>query len=132
MSRFRTPAVTAGPTLLLAVGLAVATSATAVSAPAAGVDPATGPDFEMPFLCGQAWTGTSRSYHSPSFYSIDWNRPDRPTASPLLASGPRRGHAGRAGRQHRQLRPLRRSSTTARAASTLYAHLKQILARSRA
>ena len=87
MSRFRTPGVTAGPTLLLAVGLAVATSATAVSAPAAGVDPATGPDYEMPFLCGEAWTGTSRSYHSPSFYSIDWNRPDD-YGHPLLAAAP--------------------------------------------
>src|SRR5690242_20706652 len=28
----------------------------------------------MPFTCGQAWTGDSRSTHSPSPLSIDWNR----------------------------------------------------------
>ncbi len=33
-------------------------------------------DFEMPFPCGQEWTGTTRSSHSPSYYAIDWNRPD--------------------------------------------------------
>ena len=35
-----------------------------------------GPDFEMPFACGDTWTGSSRSSHSPSYYSIDWNRAD--------------------------------------------------------
>ncbi len=40
------------------------------------VDPATGPDFEMPFVCGQQWTGTTRSSHSPSAYTVDWNSPD--------------------------------------------------------
>ena len=33
-------------------------------------------DIEMPFSCNQEWTGTSRSSHSPSSHSIDWNRPD--------------------------------------------------------
>jgi Peptidase family M23 len=37
------------------------------------VNPATGADFEMPFVCGQGWTGTTRSGHSPSSYTIDWN-----------------------------------------------------------
>jgi hypothetical protein len=37
---------------------------------------ADGPDFEMPFACGDVWTGSSRSSHSPSYYSVDWNRPD--------------------------------------------------------
>ena len=87
MNRFRTRALTAGPALLLAAGLAVGTPSTAISAPAAGVDPATGPDYEMPFLCGEAWTGTSRSYHSPSYWSIDWNRTDD-YGHPLLASAP--------------------------------------------
>ncbi|MFT3871698.1 MAG: peptidoglycan DD-metalloendopeptidase family protein [Nocardioides sp.] len=32
--------------------------------------------YEMPFPCGQAWTGTTRSDHSPSPLSIDWNRTD--------------------------------------------------------
>jgi Peptidase family M23 len=35
-----------------------------------------GPDFEMPFVCGDTWTGSSRSSHSPSYYSIDWNKAD--------------------------------------------------------
>ena len=37
---------------------------------------ADGPDFEMPFACGESWTGSSRSSHSPSYYSVDWNRTD--------------------------------------------------------
>jgi hypothetical protein len=32
--------------------------------------------FEMPFPCGQAWTGTTRDSHSPSRWSVDWNRTD--------------------------------------------------------
>ncbi|MEZ5094202.1 peptidoglycan DD-metalloendopeptidase family protein [Nocardioides sp.] len=32
--------------------------------------------FEMPFPCGQEWTGTTRASHSPSPLSVDWNRPD--------------------------------------------------------
>src|SRR5690349_6866306 len=30
----------------------------------------------MPFPCGEAWTGTTRVGHSPSYYSVDWNRTD--------------------------------------------------------
>ncbi len=33
------------------------------------------PDYEMPFPCGQEWTGGSRPGHSPSPKSIDFNRP---------------------------------------------------------
>lgn len=51
------------------------------------VEPTSGPDFEMPFLCGQRWEGTTRSSHSPSRYTIDWN-----TASdlgrPTVATAP--------------------------------------------
>ena len=36
----------------------------------------TGPDYEMPFPCGDTWNGSSRSNHSPSSLSIDWNRTD--------------------------------------------------------
>jgi hypothetical protein len=35
-----------------------------------------GPDYEMPFPCGDSWNGSSRSYHSPSPFAIDWNRDD--------------------------------------------------------
>ena len=32
--------------------------------------------YEMPFPCSESWTGTTRPSHSPSRYSIDWNRTD--------------------------------------------------------
>lgn len=35
-----------------------------------------GPEFEMPFLCGQEWYGATRADHSPSSLAIDWNRAD--------------------------------------------------------
>ena len=41
----------------------------------------------MPFKCGQSWTGTSRSGHSPSYYTVDWNRTDD-LGQPVLASAP--------------------------------------------
>lgn len=74
--------------LALCGGLAWAVGpAAAVPVSTVTVDPATGPDLEMPFLCGQTWTGTTRSYHSPSPNAIDWNEPDDEGA-PVLASGP--------------------------------------------
>lgn len=51
------------------------------------VDPRQGPDWEMPFVCGQSWTGTTRSGHSPSYYTIDWNTP-YDLGKPALASAP--------------------------------------------
>jgi hypothetical protein len=33
-----------------------------------------GPDYEMPFPCGDIWNGSSRYNHSPSALAIDWNR----------------------------------------------------------
>jgi hypothetical protein len=51
------------------------------------VNPATGADFEMPFVCGQRWTGSTRSGHSPSSYTIDWNTNDD-LGRPALASAP--------------------------------------------
>ncbi|MBV9830223.1 MAG: VCBS repeat domain-containing M23 family metallopeptidase [Marmoricola sp.] len=49
------------------------------------VNPAAGPDFELPFTCGQTWTGSSRAGHSPSYYAIDWNAPND-LGKPVLAS----------------------------------------------
>ncbi len=43
--------------------------------------------FEMPFPCGQAWTGTTRSSHSPSRWAVDWNRPDD-AGDPVVAAAP--------------------------------------------
>jgi hypothetical protein len=55
-------------TALLAVGAVLATASAAAAAPLTA--------YEMPFPCGQAWTGTTRPSHSPSAWSIDWNRTD--------------------------------------------------------
>ncbi len=43
--------------------------------------------YEMPFPCGQVWTGTTRASHSPSPYSIDWNRTDD-DGDPVVAAAP--------------------------------------------
>ncbi len=43
--------------------------------------------FQMPFPCGQAWTGTTRSTHSPSSWAIDWNRTDD-AGDPVVAAAP--------------------------------------------
>lgn len=56
----------------------------ALGAPAAG-QPAT--DHEMPFPCGQSWTGTTRPGHSPSTRAIDWNRADD-LGDPVVATAP--------------------------------------------
>jgi hypothetical protein len=42
----------------------------AATSPRAGA----GPDYEMPFPCGDIWNGSSRYNHSPSALAIDWNR----------------------------------------------------------
>ena len=44
-------------------------------------------DYEMPFPCGQSWTGTTRSTHSPSEKAVDWNRADD-AGDPVVASAP--------------------------------------------
>jgi hypothetical protein len=95
-----------GTTTLLGLAL-TALSATLLAPPATAVDgghgfgrmgpraartttavsPSTGPDFEMPFVCGQSWTGTTRSSHSPSAWTIDWNAPED-LGKPALASAP--------------------------------------------
>ena len=45
------------------------------------------PDFEAPFQCGQDWEAETRSGHSPSYYSVDFNRDDDYRA-PVRASAP--------------------------------------------
>lgn len=44
---------------------------------------------QMPFVCGQQWTGSTRSSHSPSSHSIDFNAPDDLGAA-VVASAPGR------------------------------------------
>lgn len=46
-------------------------------------------DFEMPFQCNEAWTGSTRSGHSPSVNSVDFNR-DNDLGAPVVASAPGR------------------------------------------
>jgi len=57
----------------LAVAASVLSAAPASASLAA--EPA-GPDYEMPFPCGEEWTGTTRSSHRPSMNAIDFNRTD--------------------------------------------------------
>jgi hypothetical protein len=51
---------------LAGLTLALLTSSVAYAVP---VTP-----HQMPFPCGQTWTGSTRGSHSPSIRSIDWNR----------------------------------------------------------
>ncbi len=51
------------------------------------VSPSSGPDFELPFVCGQSWIGSTRSGHSPSAYTIDFNTTND-LGRPALASAP--------------------------------------------
>ncbi|HEX5861170.1 MAG TPA: VCBS repeat domain-containing M23 family metallopeptidase [Nocardioides sp.] len=71
-------------------GLRVAVAATGVATLVVlgGAPPAhAAPEnvYQMPFPCGQAWTGTTRASHSPSSRAVDWNRPDD-LGDPVVAS----------------------------------------------
>ncbi|WP_210440992.1 M23 family metallopeptidase [Nocardioides xinjiangensis] len=74
----RTTARTTARTTPRATTLVAAAAALALLAPAA---PATGARraapvtaFQMPFPCGETWTGSTRPGHSPSVNAVDWNR----------------------------------------------------------
>ncbi|MDQ3629140.1 MAG: VCBS repeat domain-containing M23 family metallopeptidase [Actinomycetota bacterium] len=45
------------------------------------------PDFDAPFACAEDWSASSRSGHSPSYYSVDFNK-DGDDGAPVLASAP--------------------------------------------
>ncbi|QIX26597.1 VCBS repeat domain-containing M23 family metallopeptidase [Nocardioides sp. JQ2195] len=77
--RHTATSVALGTVLLSCLTLAPAQSAARRSAPAA--------DYEMPFPCGQTWTGSTRANHSPSSKAIDWNRADD-MGAPVVASAP--------------------------------------------
>jgi hypothetical protein len=66
------------------LGVVATLAMLAVAAPAVA-DPVT--RFEMPFPCGEKWTGTTRSSHSPSSRAIDWNSPGD-LGKPVVASAP--------------------------------------------
>lgn len=55
------------------------------SARTVSATPSSGPDFELPFVCGQTWTGSTRSSHSPSSWTVDFNTPND-LGKPTLAS----------------------------------------------
>lgn len=44
-------------------------------------------DYEMPFPCGQQWTGSTRDRHSPSPNAVDFNRTDD-LGDPVVAAAP--------------------------------------------
>jgi hypothetical protein len=71
---------------LLIAGMVSGLLATGVSgqASAATTD---GPDFELPFPCGDTWTGTSRYNHSPSSLAVDFNKTND-LGAPMVASAP--------------------------------------------
>jgi hypothetical protein len=62
--------------LPLAAGAALALGVVAPAGPSYAASSTTAPDYEMPFPCGDGWSGGSRAGHSPSSLAIDWNRPD--------------------------------------------------------
>lgn len=58
-------------------GGVIATASPALASPLA--------DQEVPFPCHQEWYGSSRPDHSPSYWAVDWNRPDD-LHDPVVAS----------------------------------------------
>jgi hypothetical protein len=64
----------------------VAVLALLQSSPAGAVT--TRPTFQMPFACGESWDGSTRSSHSPSPYSIDWNRDGNDLGHVVVATQP--------------------------------------------
>ncbi len=70
--------------MVAAVAVAAVVAMLATAGPAEALR---APDFEAPFPCGQRWSAETRAGHSPSWYSIDFNRDDDYRA-PVLASAP--------------------------------------------
>lgn len=57
--------------LLATVALGASVTLLSPALPAAASE---APDWQMPFACGETWEGSTRASHSPSYYSVDWNR----------------------------------------------------------
>ena len=79
--------------------------------------------YQMPFPCGQQWTGTTRAGHSPSQYSIDWNRPDD-DGDDVVASAP--GTVTTANKTGRTGYGRWVRVTHADGETTVYAHLSSV------
>jgi hypothetical protein len=70
--------------LVAGVGSGALAVGVATPASAAGTD---GPDFELPFPCGDTWTGTTRYNHSPSTLAVDFNKTND-LGAPTVAAAP--------------------------------------------
>ncbi len=46
------------------------------------------PTFQMPFACGERWEASSRPTHSPSPWSVDWNRDAYDAGHMVVATAP--------------------------------------------
>lgn len=97
-------------------GSAEASAAARKGAPVAG--------YQLPFICGQSWTGSTRARHSPSPHAVDFNR-SADEGKPVVAAAPgvvvtavpdgRSGYGRYVAVDH------------GNGESTLYAHLKNVL-----
>jgi hypothetical protein len=74
--------LTAVGTVALCAVSAVFSGAPAVAATVAR------PTFQLPFACGERWEGSTRPTHSPSEFSIDWNRDAHDLGHPVIATAP--------------------------------------------
>ena len=79
--------------------------------------------YQMPFPCGQQWTGSTRPGHSPSTYAIDWNRPDD-DGDDVVASAP--GTVTTANKTGRTGYGRWVRVTHAGGETTVYAHLSSV------
>ena len=99
------------------------TARSLIAAPAVAASPA-GADYEMPFPCGQSWTGTTRASHSPE-PRRDRLEPRRRPRRPG-GRGRRPGSVTRPDHGQRRGYGATCSSTTATARRTIYAHLDAV------
>jgi hypothetical protein len=125
VTRLILPSLAAGAVLLATLG--TGTAATPDDGypdlPSARATAAPETRFEMPFPCGQAWTGSTRDSHSPSRWAIDWNRTDD-AGDPVVAAAPgevlRAEPRGTSGYGHYVM------LEHANGERTVYAHLDQV------
>lgn len=69
------------------VGAVLSSLTTGAVLASAGAAVADDTAYQMPFPCGQTWSGSTRFDHSPSPRSIDWNRDDDEGDSVVAAAG---------------------------------------------
>lgn len=79
--------------------------------------------YQMPFPCGQSWTGSTRANHSPSSKSVDWNRTND-MGRRVMAAAP--GRVSRAVTSSRSGYGRYIVIDHGRRESSLYAHLSKV------